>query len=55
MASQPGTLIVLRSGDTLSVLARNVLSEPVLATPAVAGGRLYVRSQNHLWAFAQPK
>jgi len=52
--SQPGTAVVFAAGDTLEVLARNPLGEKVMATPAMAGGRLYVRSQDHLWAFGAP-
>jgi len=51
LASQPGTLVILAAGDTLNVLARSSLGEPILATPAIAHGRLYVRSRAHLWAF----
>jgi hypothetical protein len=35
------------------VLARNDLGEPILATPALAGGRLYVRTEGHLYAFGE--
>ncbi len=51
--SQPGTAVVWRAGDTLEVLARNPLSEPVMATPAISRGTLFVRSRDHLWAFAE--
>lgn len=50
-ASQPGVLVVYRAGDTLEVLARNALDEPVIATPAIAGGTLYVRTKTRLYAF----
>ena len=39
------------AGDRLEVLARNDLAEPVFATPAIADGTLYVRTNRHLWAF----
>ena len=50
-ASQQGVVVVYRAGDTLEVLARNSLDEPVLATPAIVEGRLYVRTQSQLYAF----
>ena len=50
-ASQPGVLVVYRAGDTLEVLARNALDEPVIATPAIAGGTLYVRTKTLVYAF----
>jgi hypothetical protein len=42
---------VIRSADQLEVLARNELGEPVVATPALDRGNLYVRSANRLWKF----
>lgn len=51
VASQPGTLVIFRAGDTLEVLARNPLDEPVIATPAIADGRLYVRTAERLYCF----
>jgi len=44
--------VILESGDRLNVLARNNLGEEVLATPAIAGRVLYVRTAGHLYAFA---
>jgi outer membrane protein assembly factor BamB len=54
VASRSGTLAVLAAEDGLKVLARNSLEETVLATPAIAAGTLYVRSEKHLWAFRDP-
>lgn len=51
LASQEGTVVVMRAGDTLDVLARNALGESVMATPAIADGTLYVRTAGHLYAF----
>jgi outer membrane protein assembly factor BamB len=53
VASQNGTLTVFRLADSLEVLARNALGEPVLATPAIANDTLFVRSQRQLWAFRE--
>ena len=49
--SQPGVATVYRAGDSLDVLARNTLGEPVIATPAIVGSKLYVRTAEHLFAF----
>jgi outer membrane protein assembly factor BamB len=54
VASQPGTLVVIRAGDTLEVLARNNLGEEVLATPAIVGKTLYVRTAGGLYALEEP-
>jgi outer membrane protein assembly factor BamB len=52
VASAEGKVIVFAAGDRLEVLARNDLQEPIMATPAIADGRLYVRTASHLYAFA---
>ena len=51
MASDEGTVVVFAAQDTLEVLARNELGEPILATPAIADGKIYVRTLAHLYAF----
>jgi outer membrane protein assembly factor BamB len=50
-ASDRGVITVIRAGESFDVLARNDLGEPIRATPAIAGGRLYVRTDQHLFAF----
>jgi hypothetical protein len=42
---------VAEAGETLKVKTRNVLGEPIFATPAIADNNLYVRTAEHLWAF----
>ncbi len=51
--SHPGVAVVLRAGEKLEVLARNPLGEQVVATPAIADGKLYVRGKVHLFAFGE--
>ncbi|MBI3851747.1 MAG: PQQ-binding-like beta-propeller repeat protein [Verrucomicrobia bacterium] len=53
VASQPGVVVVFQAGDALQVLARNALDEPIMATPAIIGHQLYVRTQGHLYAFGK--
>lgn len=48
-----GTFVVLRAGDKLDVTAINKIGESVRATPAIVGNVLFVRSSEHLWAFAE--
>ncbi len=52
--TQPGVGVVLKVSDTLEVLSMNPLGDPVVATPALSRGRLYVRSAARLWAFGEP-
>ena len=51
LASGDGVIVVIREGDSLDVLARNDLAEPIHASPAVIGDILYVRTAKHLYAF----
>ncbi len=53
VASRRGVLTVFEAGDVLKVLAQNELGETTLATPAVSGHCLYVRTQDHLFAFGE--
>jgi outer membrane protein assembly factor BamB len=48
--SETGETYVLRAGRTPEVLARNDLGERFLASPAIAGNRLFLRSDGALFA-----
>lgn len=51
VGSQSGTVVVLRASDRLEVLGRNDLGEEIMATPAIADGRIYIRTATQLFAF----
>jgi len=51
VCSQPGMVIVIEAGDEFKVLARNKIGERINATPALIGGRVYVRTEDHMFAF----
>lgn len=53
-ASARGVVTVFRAGDVLEVLSRNDLGERIMATPALEGGRVYVRTERSLYAFGPP-
>ncbi|HLJ18468.1 MAG TPA: hypothetical protein VKV15_28515 [Bryobacteraceae bacterium] len=44
-------LVVLDGGEELKMLAPNTLDGPILATPAIIEGKIYVRTEDHLYAF----
>jgi hypothetical protein len=46
--SAKGEVVVIDASDQFKVLGRCDLGEPSHATPAVAGGVLYLRTQSHL-------
>jgi outer membrane protein assembly factor BamB len=54
VGSGEGLLVAFAPGDTLTVLARNDLGEPLFATPAVSeDGTMYVRTPTALYAFGE--
>jgi outer membrane protein assembly factor BamB len=53
MASDAGKISVLAPGADWTVLAVNDFAEPIYATPAIAEGRLYVRTNLALYCFAK--
>jgi outer membrane protein assembly factor BamB len=52
-ASDSGVIAVVKAGDRFEILARNDLGEPIMATPAIADGKLYVRTTQYLYAFGK--
>jgi outer membrane protein assembly factor BamB len=54
LASLSGEVTVLSAGPTWEVRATNALGERCAATPAISGGRLYLRTERRLFAFAAP-
>jgi outer membrane protein assembly factor BamB len=55
VVEEQGLTTVIKLGDKPEVLAQNPLGESVLATPAVAGGCLYLRSDQHLFCIGEKK
>lgn len=47
--NEEGIGYVLKAGKTYELLAKNELGERTLASPAVADGALFLRSEGHLW------
>jgi outer membrane protein assembly factor BamB len=52
MVSASGKVTVLKADAQWEILATNDLDDEVWATPAIAGGSLYIRTRNALYAFA---
>jgi outer membrane protein assembly factor BamB len=53
VANLEGKITVLKAGGQWDVLAQNDLAEEISATPALANGRLYVRTREAVYCFAQ--
>jgi len=53
LPSARGRITVVAAGDELKILAQNDLEERVMATPALVDGKIYVRTEKHLFAFGE--
>jgi outer membrane protein assembly factor BamB len=53
MISQAGKVSVLKAGGDWDLLALNDLEEEVYSTPAIAAGKIYLRTRNTLYCFAK--
>ncbi len=52
VASSEGIVVVFKDSDTLEVLARNEIGEPIFATPAFVDDTIYLRTESALCAFS---
>jgi hypothetical protein len=52
--SSAGEVVVLEASDQFNVLARNSLDDLCHTTAAVAGGRMYVRTEKYLFSIGGP-
>jgi len=48
--SDEGVTTIVRPGETFDVVAENELGERCFASPAISGGRIYLRAEGHLYA-----
>lgn len=52
IAGKNGFIVVLEDAPELKVLGKNDIGEEIIATPAIADGRLYVRTRENLFCVA---
>jgi len=53
MTSEDGDTYVIKAGPEYAVLGTNSIGEPVFASPAIAGGRIFIRGASHLFAIGK--
>ncbi len=53
LLSEDGDTYVVRAGPEFEILGTNTLDEMTMATPAVADGALFIRTQSHLYRIQQ--
>jgi outer membrane protein assembly factor BamB len=51
--SERGIVTVFAAADSFQLLAQNDLDERCLATPAIAGGQLFIRTAEHLYCIPE--
>jgi outer membrane protein assembly factor BamB len=55
LASEDGDVFVVKAGRQYELLSRNVMGQPLMATPALTDGMLIVRGQNAIYALGERK
>jgi outer membrane protein assembly factor BamB len=53
VASDGGTVVVLKPGDRFEVLAKNEFNEGIKATPALVDSKIYLRTERHMFAIGE--
>ena len=54
LTSEDGDTFVLRAGPKHEVIRTNSIGEPVYASPAIAGGSIFIRGERNLYRIAGP-
>jgi len=52
-ASEDGDVFVVKAGSAFELLARNVMGEVLMATPAIGGNVIIIRGQNHVFGIGE--
>ena len=55
LSSEDGDVLVIAAGPTFKHLATNSMGEPLMATPALSEGVMYLRSSRHLSAIGRKR
>lgn len=53
VTNEDGVTFVIQAGAKFQVLAKNALKEYTLASPAISGGNLFLRTEKHLWCIGR--
>ena len=53
VGNEAGEIIILAAAKTKQEIARIEFDAPIIATPVVANGKLYITTQKHVFAFAK--
>ncbi len=50
LSGEDGDVFVVKAGPTFELLTRNPMGQPLMATPAMSRGMMFVRGQRELFA-----
>jgi outer membrane protein assembly factor BamB len=53
LSSEDGDIFAIDAGPAFKIVGRYSMGEPLMATPAIAGGTMYVRGERHLFAIGR--
>jgi outer membrane protein assembly factor BamB len=53
LPSEDGDIFVVKAGPQFELLGKSGMGDPLMATPALAGGKMIVRTEHHVWAIGQ--
>jgi outer membrane protein assembly factor BamB len=53
LPSEDGDVFVVKAGPRFELLQKNEMGEALMATPAISGGLLLVRTHHHLWGIGE--
>jgi len=53
ISSEDGDTFVLKAGPQHEILGTNSIGEPIWASPALSGGQIFIRGQDHLFCIAR--
>lgn len=53
LSSEDGDVFVVQAGRTFRLLGRQSMGEPLMATPALGHGTMYIRGERHLFAIGR--
>ena len=53
MTSEDGDTFIVKAGPKHEILGTNSIGEPVYASPAIAGQRIFIRGEKNLYAIGK--
>jgi len=53
LSSEDGDVFVVRAGRKFELLAKNVMGQPLMATPAISDGLLILRTTDYIYAVGE--